>query len=304
MIDYDLIVIGGGPAGLTAGLYAVRKGLSALVIERELEGGKVLEAYDIENYPGITGKIHGTRLIENIKEQVKSQNVIINTLESVTDVSKEENFIITTDKSKYNTKAVILATGTYLRKLGVKGEAKFRGKGVSYCATCDGPLFKNKTVAVVGGGNTAVSSALYLSEVVKKVYLIHRRNELRAENTLAQRIIKSDVEILWDSIPVEITGDKFVSQFVIENLKSKEIRSIDVDGVFIFVGDLPNNELANKLEIKLTEQGFVDIDKECRTSVKGVFAAGDITGVSLQIATAVGQGCTASLKAYDYIKGI
>ncbi len=302
MSKYDLIIIGAGPAGLTAGLYAVRKGLNVLVIEKQLEGGKVLEAYNIENYPGFVEKINGTDLVENIKKQVLSQGLKINTLEEVIDIKKGKNFFIKTSKSNYKAKAIILALGTHLRKLDLEGESEFRGKGVSYCATCDGPLFREKNVAVIGGGNTAVTSALYLSEICKKVYLIHRRDELRAEKALAEKVINSNVDIIWDSVAKKIDGDKLVNKIIVKNVKTDKTKQLDVDGVFILIGYEANNMLAKKIGINLTENGFIEINKKCQTNIDGIFAAGDITGVSLQIATAAGQGCTASLESYNYIK--
>ena len=304
----DLVVIGAGPAGLTAGIYAARAGLKVIILEALKAGGLIAENALIENYPGFPSGISGFEFANRLVEQAVKNGVEVREGEPVRDVVRLEDgrFLVKTDEGEYECYAVILATGTRRKKLGVKGEEEFRGRGVSYCAVCDGPLFRGRKVAVVGGGNTAVSEAIYLSSLASKVYLIHRRNALRAEEALQKALFnKNNVEVLWNTVVKEIVGEEKVYGVKVADINTGEVRSVDVDGVFIAIGEEPNNELAKKLGLALTEEGYVKVDlNTMETSIPGVYAAGDITGVFKQAAVAVGQGALAANSAYNRIQQV
>lgn len=298
---YDLIIIGGGPAGLTAGIYALRSRLKTLLLEKMIPGGQVLTTYEVENYPGFSKKILGQTLMKNMEKQAKNFGLKIN-LEQVTQVELNgEEKTITTSENTYKTKTVIIATGAYPRSLNITGEKDFTGKGVSYCATCDGFFFKNKEIAVVGGGNTALEEALYLSNIVSKLTLIHRRDEFRAVKLLQDRVFNNKkIDILFDSIVVEIIGDKKITGLKVKNVKTNEIQDLILDGVFMSIGFLPNTALFEK-ELTLKD-GFIKTDEEMRTSIAGVFAAGDVRSKSVrQIVTAASDGAIAALGAEKYL---
>lgn len=298
---YDVIIIGGGPAGMTAAIYAAKREMKTLLIEKGPFGGYMLLTNKIENYPGFL-KISGSELSERMEEQVRSLNVDIVSAEA-TKLHLEGNVKkVDTTEGTYEGKAIILAVGGGHKKLEVKGEKEYTGRGVSYCSTCDAPFYKGKTVAVVGGGNSAISDALYLSDVAKKVYLIHRRDSLRAEESRQAELRKKGVEILLNTAIDEIIGDKFVNAVQIRNLTDNTVRRIQLDGVFISIGTIPHSELAKEAGVKLDEKSFIKVDRNQETNVEGVFAAGDVTGGVLQISTAVGEGCVAALSAYKYVK--
>jgi len=301
---YDLIIIGGGPAGLTAGIYAMRSQLKTLLLEKMIPGGQVLTTYEVENYPGFAEKILGQTLMDNMEKQARNLGLEIK-LEDVTDVELEPSEkIITTSEATYKAKSVIIATGASPRSLQINGEKEFTGRGVSYCATCDGFFFKNKEIAIVGGGNTALEEALYLSNIVSKVTLIHRRDEFRAVKILQERVFNNKkIDILFNSIVVEITGDKKANTLKIKNVKTEKIKDFIVDGLFISIGLLPNTSLfENKL---LFEDGFIKSDEEMRTSIAGVFAAGDVRSKSVrQIVTAAADGAIAALTAEKYLESL
>lgn len=305
-LDWELIVIGGGPAGMTAAIYGARYGLKTLLLESKVLGGAQATSPGIENYPGYTF-IVGLELANKMKEQVKKCGAIIKEITEVKNIEKEGNdgdFLLNTRRGVYRAKAIIIATGGGHKHLGVPGEDLLTGRGVSYCATCDGPLFREKTVAVVGGGNTAVTEALYLSEVVQKVYLIHRRDELRAEKIIQDYVFNSSVEIIWDTIVKEIKGDDLVNELILENVKTGEIRSLPVEGAFIALGSSPESELAKSIGVETNKRGEIIVNAKQSTNIAGVFAAGDVVESMKQIAVAVGHGAIAADSAYSYIRKI
>ncbi len=302
--NYDLFVVGAGPAGMTAGMYGVRSGLETVVVEKGISGGLSNEAPEIKNYPGFTS-VGGMELAEKMKEQAL-EYVEIKELEAVEKIEtvvkekeKEKSMVLFTEKGSYVTKAVIMSTGTKHRKLGAKGEAEFLGRGISYCATCDGFFFRDKPVIVVGGGDSAVKEALYLKNIGCEVTLIHRRDKLRAEPYLQKELEKSGVPILWNSVVKEIKGDKAVRSIVRYDKKKRIEDELSVEGVFIAIGEEPVNELAVQIGIKLDKNGYIITDKNQRTNIERVYAAGDITGGVRQIVVACAEGAIAATSAYN-----
>ncbi len=301
--EWDLIIIGGGPGGMTAAIYGARYGLRTLLLEGGVLGGAQATSPAIENYPGFVF-ITGMELAEKMKQHVKKAGATIKEITEVSSVERDDNtgkFIVTTRRGDYVARTIVFATGGGHRKLGVPGEEEFTGRGVSYCATCDGPLFRGKTVAIVGGGNSAVTEALYLAEVTGKTYLIHRRDELRAEKALQNQILNSSVEILWSTILKEIRGDQLVTELVLENVKTGEQMTLKVDAVFISIGVEPKSELAKELGVETNEYGEILVDKQQRTNIPGVFAAGDVTDAMKQIVVAAAGGAVAADSAHKYI---
>ena len=303
MKHWDLIIIGAGPAGLTAGIYGARSGLKTLIIEEKLPGGVAAEAPLIENYPGFPS-ISGRELMNKIAEHCKGLGVEIKELERVVELDlKGEKKVVKTDQGVYTASAVIIASGCHHRELGVPGESEFRGKGVSYCAVCDGAFFKGKRVLVVGGGNSAAISAIYLSNLTPHVKLAHRRNQLRAEKVLAKTLEEQNVEILWNTELKEIKGDVKVRSVVLFNNKTNEVREMEVDGVFVQVGEVPNSQMAKEAGVDVDGRGYIIVDERQRTNIPGVYAAGDVTTIPVkQIGTAVGQAIVAATEAFGYIK--
>ncbi len=303
-VDYDLVIIGAGPGGLTAGLYAGRAKMKVLLLEKAAPGGQIIVSDWIENYPGFPDGISGFDLGEKMKTHALNFGVTIETAEvKAVDFSGQEKKIELTDKT-ITTKSVILAPGAAPRSLNV-GEEKFVGKGVSFCATCDAPFFKGKTVVAVGGGDTAVQEALYLTKFADKVYLVHRRDELRATKILQERAFANDkIEFVWDSVVKGMDGFFSVENVIVENVKTKETTKLAANGCFIWVGVLPNTKfLENNVELDKT--GFIVTDMNMATSVKGVFAAGDARVTPLrQVSTAVGDGAIAAISAEHYIENI
>ena len=298
---YDVIIIGGGPAGMTAAIYAAKREMKTLLLEKGPFGGYMLLTNKIENYPGFL-KISGSELAEKMEEQVRSLNVDIVSAEATKLHLTGNTKKVETSEGTYEGKSVIFAVGGGHKKLEAKGEKEFTGRGVSYCSTCDAPFFKGKIVAVAGGGNSAISDALYLSDVAKRVYIIHRREALRAEEARQSELRKKGIEILLNTGIDEIIGDKFVNALLIRNLADNTVRRLSVDGVFISIGTIPHSELAKDAGVKLDDKNFIKADKNKETNIEGVFAAGDVTGGVLQISTAVGEGCIAALSAYKYVK--
>lgn len=298
-MGYDLIVIGGGAAGLSAGIYGVRSGLKTLVLDKGPAGGLLTEAPWIENYPGME-TIKGMDLIEKLKSHAK-QYAEIKEFEPVEDIEVGGNFLVRTTKGEYTSEALIFATGTELRKLGVKGEAEFAGKGVSYCPICDGNIFKGKRVAVVGGGDTAAVDALFLKNLGCRVTMIHRREQLRAEEIHKKRL-QGKVNLCLNSVVEEITGDKFVKGIRIRNVKDNTEKTLDVDGIFVCIGNVPNTGLAAKIGVSLDKEGFIETDKKQRTNVGRVYAAGDVTGGVKQVVVACAEGAIAALSAFEDIR--
>lgn len=299
---YDLIIIGGGPAGLTAAIYAIRLGLKTVMLEKELVGGQIARSDIIENYPGFPS-ISGAGLMEHFEAQARGLGLEI-IMREVSEITEDNGIqVLKTTDGDMRAKAVIIATGAQPRRLGAKNEVEYTGKGVSYCATCDGPFFKGLTVLVVGGGDTALKEAVYLSKITKKVYIAHRRDEFRGEKIQQERAEAAEnIEFLKSHVLKELNGDMVVKEAVIEDLKTGEIKTIAVDGAFIFVGITPTTGFVNA---EKNEQGFIKTNQNMETNVPGVFAAGDCrTTPLLQVATAVGDGAIAAYKAADYIEGL
>ncbi|MEM3626730.1 MAG: thioredoxin-disulfide reductase [Candidatus Bathyarchaeia archaeon] len=301
---WDLVVIGAGAAGLAAGIYGARSGLKTLILEEKMAGGTTADAPLVENYPGYQS-ISGIELAQKMAAQCRNAGAKINEFEKVLSLDlKSEKKIVKTSKAVYEAKAIIIASGSHYREIGVPGEREFRGKGVSYCGICDGPLFKGKRVLVVGGGNSAVITALYLAELASEAKIAHRRSEFRAEEALVKALkTKGNVEILWNTEVREIKGDKLVNKVVLFDNKNGELREIDVDGVFIQAGEEPNSQLAKEAGVKVDDDDYIIVDARQRTNIVGVYAAGDVTNHPVkQIGVAVGQGITAALEAYGRIR--
>ena len=302
--NWDLIIVGAGPAGLTAGIYGARSGLRTLVLEMKMPGGLAAEAPIIENYPGFPERISGSDLIEKMMSQCERAGAEIHCPERVLELELTgESKRVTTERGAYSAASVVIATGTERRSLGVLGEEKFHGRGVSYCAMCDGPLFKNRSVAIVGGGNCAATDALFLSNLASSVRLIHRRSALRAENALIEGMRRNGVEFLLDTEVGEIRGEDNVRSVVLHSNRTGASTEIEVDGVFIEAGRLPNTEVARRAGIELDERGYIVVDARQRTNIEGVYAAGDVTtGPHKQIGTAVGDAIIASAEAFAYVR--
>ena len=302
--DYDLVIVGSGPAGLTASIYAARARLNTLVLEKSATGGQILVTDWIENYPGFPEGLSGADLVMKMAEQAKRFGVEIETNQvlsmQVTDAVKK----IVLDDRTVTCKAVILATGASPMKLGVPGEEEFYGKGISTCATCDAPFFRNSVVAAVGGGDTAVQESIFLTRFVEKVYLIHRRDELRATRILQERAMENPkIEIVWDSVLTAVNGsDAGVSSITVKNVKTGEQRELAVEGCFIWVGTAPNTSFLEGT-VEVDRSGFVVVNEKMETSVPGVYAVGDVRNTPLrQVATAVGDAAIAAFEAAQYIE--
>ncbi|HOV79751.1 MAG TPA: thioredoxin-disulfide reductase [Bacillota bacterium] len=303
MEKYDVAIIGGGPAGLAAGLYAARALLKTVLFERGVAGGLAAATERIENYPGFEEGIGGWELAGRMESQAKRFGLEI-VASSVSKIIRGKNFfILQTDEGDLTARTVILATGAQHQKLGVKGETEMHGLGVSYCATCDGAFFKNKKVAVVGGGDAAVEEAIFLTRFAEKVFIIHRRGELRATKILRERARKNPkIEFVWHSVLEEITGSYFVEGIRIRDVRSGETVEMKVDGVFIYIGTRPNSELVSDLAA-LDDRGYVITDDNMATDCPGLFAAGDVRRKLLrQVVTAVADGATAAVAAEKYIE--
>ena len=298
LVETDVVVVGGGPAGLTAGIYLERSGLKTAVIERDALGGQVATTPVVENYPGFT-QVGGKTLVD-IMVSHALEYVKIFQGEQVIDVAPGYPFEITTTRRRFIAKAILLATGASHRHLGVPGEQRLSGRGVSYCATCDGPLFKGRRVILIGGGDSAVTEALHLHHMGVDVTLVHRRDKLRAQDFLASKITQSDIPILWNTEVKEITGGERVQSVTVINNQTGEQRQLQTDGVFLSIGYTPTVDLAQKLGVELTEDGFID-QKNHRTNVPGIYSAGDVEGGYKQIVTAAGQGSEAALVIFEDI---
>ncbi|HKZ45821.1 MAG TPA: thioredoxin-disulfide reductase [Thermodesulfobacteriota bacterium] len=297
---YDVIIIGGGPAGLTAGIYAQRARLKTLLLEKEMVGGQIAVSDVIENYPGFPS-ISGADLMEKFEGHAKGLGLEIRMTDviAVEDMGKE--VIVKTSEGDLTARTVIVATGAKPRKLGISGEKEFTGKGVSYCATCDGPFFKGQRVLVIGGGDTAVKEAVYLSRIAGKVYIVHRRDQLRAEKIIQAKALSiPNIEMLWSHVLKEIKGKKGVEKVVLQNLKDNSLKEIDAEGVFIFTGINPTTDF---VDVEKDKSGFIKTGQDMQTSVKGIFAAGDCRTTPLkQVSTAVGDGAIAAFMAEKYIE--
>ena len=299
---YDVVVIGGGPGGYCAALYAARANLSTLVIEKFAPGGQMATTEIVENYPGFVDGINGFELGMQMKKGAERFGVKTK-LAEVKSVELETNpKLIHTAKDTFEAKTVILALGAFPRELGLENERHLRGRGVSYCATCDGMFYRDKTVVIVDGGNTAVADAIFLAKICKKVYLVHRRDELRASKTYMDSLERTaNIEFLWSSEVVEILEDEFVTGVKVKSRKDESVQEIACDGIFVAIGNIPNTDLI-KGQVELDEAGYVLADETTRTNIPGVFAVGDMRQKPLrQIVTAVSDGAVASKYAEEFI---
>ena len=304
MENWDVIIIGAGSAGLAAGIYAVRSGLKTLILDEKLAGGTISDAPTVVNYPGFA-EISGGELAEKMTNHAKKLGSIIHDIEPVVSMDLAgETKKVTTSRATYESKVVIISQGSHYKEIGAKGEKEFRGRGVSYCGVCDGPFFKGKKVVVVGGGNSACITTLYLSGLASQVTVIHRRQAFRAEETLVSDISsKGNVDILWNTEIQEIKGDKQVRAVTLIDNTTQKTSEFPVDAVFVQVGEAPNSQIAQASGIETDEHGYIKIDIRQHTNVAGVYAAGDVTNHPVkQVGTAVGQGITAALEAYSYIR--
>jgi thioredoxin reductase (NADPH) len=300
---YDVIIVGSGPAGLAAAIYAKRAELSLLVIEKAgLSGGQVINTYEVDNYPGIPG-IGGFELSMKFREHADKLGATFVNGE-VTDFALEGEIKVITmdDGTKHKAKSVVIATGGVPRHLNVEGEEKLSGMGVSYCATCDGAFFKNKTVAVVGGGDVAVEDAIFLARICKQVYVIHRRDQFRASKSVTTRLLAlENVKILWDSVVENINGNEKVESIDVKNIKTDEKSSYEVSGIFIAVGYLPNSDPYKKV-VTVDEAGYIIAGEKCETNIPGIYAAGDVRTKELrQIITAASDGANAITAVEKYL---
>jgi thioredoxin reductase (NADPH) len=297
--QYDVVIIGGGPAGISAAIYALQGGASTLVIEKAIEGGQMNLTDVIENYPGFK-TIKGEELSSLMKEHAEhfGADFYDGKVIELKDEDSHKTVVMENGKT-IKSKAIIIASGSYPRKLGVKGEEEFSSRGVSYCASCDGHFFKNKKIAVVGGGNTAVEEAVYLSNIAKEVYIIHRREKLRADKLYQDRAFsRNNIKFKWNSVIEEIKGKDKVESLVIKNLKNDEVYEEPFDGVFVFVGLVPETSFLNKDLFDFDEYGFLITDENMETKVKGIYAVGDVRKKELrQIVTAVSDGAIAASHA-------
>lgn len=302
MESRELVIIGAGPAGLTAGLYAARAAIDTVLIERSMPGGQAASTDRIDNYPGFPGGIGGFELSKKMADQAKEFGceIIYSDVESI---ERDENaFIIKHLSGEITAKTVIVATGAKPIMLGIKGEQEFHGRGVSYCATCDGAFFKDKKIAVIGGGNAAVEEALFLTKFASKVYIVHRRDQLRAAKLAQKKAFEnSKIEFIWDSVLGEIKGDKTVEKVIVKNVKTGEESELSVDGVFVYIGTQANSDLLRGL-VDLDERGYVIAAEDTVTKVPGLYVAGDLRKKPIkQVVTAAADGAVAAMQAEKYL---
>lgn len=302
-MHYDIIIIGSGPAGLAAGLYAARGQMRTLILEKGGFGGQIATSWEVENYPGAPADTTGPSLTERMREQCVDFGVEFQTEEFKYFEKTGQTFEVTTSSTVYQTKAIIVATGAQPKLLGCPGELEFRGLGVSYCATCDANFFRNLEIAVVGGGDTAIEEAIYLTKFASKVTVIHRRDKLRAAKVLQERAMENEkIRFVWDSVVEEIKGDGLVQSIVVKNVKDGALTEIPVRGVFVYVGQIPHTQyFVGTLEKDARD--YLITDEDMCTNIPGVFAAGDVRRKSLrQVVTAAGDGAIAAVSAIKYIE--
>lgn len=300
MKTYDIIIVGAGPGGLTAGIYAGRQGTKTLILDKGLAGGIGREVSLMENYPGFD-TISGFELVEKMKLQCMKfvelhENEIVKNIEK-----NEDKFLVTTHKDEYCGKTIILATGSSHKHLEIPGEEEYLGKGVSYCATCDGLFFKDKDVIMIGGGNSALQEAIFLDNVGCNVTIIHRRDRLRAQQYLQKEIKERNINVIYDTTAEEIKGNTFINSVILKNVKTDEYHEFKTQGVFVSIGYEPHNKLAKKLNVKLNENGEILTDKHQRTNIDHIYSAGDICGGLRQWVVACGEGAIAATSAYEDI---
>lgn len=300
---FDTLILGGGPAGLSAAIYAARGACTTAIVDTSMLGGQPTNYLELENYPGF-GLVDGFDLMEKFEQHVDKFGVAkfpMQEIESIDLTSKIKTIV--TKEATFKAKTVIIATGAQPKKMDVPGEQEFTGRGVSYCAVCDGAFYKDKTVAVVGGGNAAVEEAMYLTKFANKVYVIHRRDSLRADKIVQDRAFKNEkIEFIWDTIPKEVLGKNTVDTFVIENVKTNKVSNLQVDGVFPYIGYNANAECF-KGQVKQDDAGFIITDETMQTSVDGVFAVGDVRTTPLrQVITAAADGAVGAVHAIKYLE--
>ena len=303
MEKYDIIIVGAGPGGLTAGIYAGRQGTKNLILDKGFAGGIGREVPEMENYPGFDS-ISGLELIDKMKSQA-IKNCELHENENVLEIIKtddEYRFTVKTDKDSYLSKTVILATGSSHRQLNAKGEEEFKGKGVSYCATCDGFFFQGRDIIMVGGGNSALQEALYLNNLGANVTLVHRRDEFRAQKHLQNQIEEEGINVIYNAVVEEIKGDMLVDSVVLKDTQTGKLTDLPISGIFISVGYVPHTELAEQLGVNLDESGHIVIDKEQKTNVDYVYAIGDVCAGLKQWVVACGEGAVAATSAFHDIK--
>lgn len=300
-LNFDTIILGGGPAGLSAAIYASRGAVSTAIVDINMLGGQPSNYLELENYPGFQ-IVGGYDLMEKFEEHADKFGVHKFPMQEVKSIDLKSKTIIT-NEYEFKAKTIIVATGAQPMKLGVPGENEFLGRGVSYCAVCDGAFYRNKVVAVIGGGNAAVEEAMYLTKLADKVYIIHRRDELRADKIVQERAFKNEkIEFIWNSVVKEIKGDNLVTTAVLENVKTKEVSDLSVNGVFPYIGMTPNVENING-QLQQDARGFVVTDETMATSVEGVFAVGDVRTTPLrQVITAASDGAVGAVYAVKYIE--
>ncbi|MCI4438839.1 thioredoxin-disulfide reductase [archaeon] len=301
--EWDVVIIGAGPAGLTAATYAARYGLKTLVLEAENPGGQVAVSPLIENYPGFTS-ISGEELASRMLKQALSTGATILVPERVKEIrlSESEKVVLTESEKEFKTKVLVIATGAEYLKLNVPGEKELFGRGVSHCATCDGPLYKGKRITVVGGGNTAVTSAIYLSSIASELIVVHRRDRFRAEWKSSDILLQKDnVRIYWNSLVERIVGKNYVEGVIIKNIKTGEVVEEKTNAVFVLIGLKPRSELAMKAGIEVDKNGYIVVDRKMRTNIPGVYAIGDVVGGYDQITKTVGEATIAIMDAYETI---
>jgi len=301
---YDVIILGAGPAGLSAAIYTGRALLDTLILERAAPGGQILLTDFIENYPGFPEGIEPFKLTENFRKQAERFGAKIEMDEAKEIRKKDDLWLIEGRNQEYLAKTVVIASGAYFRKLGVKGEGKYTGKGVSYCATCDAFFFKDKVVAVVGGGNWALTEALLLTKFARKVKVIHRRDQFRGEKILQDRTIEHEkIDVLWDTVIEEVVGQNILGGLRVKNVKTGAASELKLDGLFVSIGTVPNSEFVKGL-VEVNEWGEIIVGKKMTTSLPGIYAAGDVTDACpQQVATAVGTGVAAAIALDEYLQG-
>jgi len=302
-VDYDVVIVGGGPAGLTAGLYAARGALKTLILEKLLPGGQAATTYWIDNYPGFPEGVSGPQLMMSMKDQAIRFGLEIEMDEATDLLVNEEGFAVVGQNGKYTAHAVIVASGATVARLGVPGEEELRGKGVSYCATCDGAFFRDEELVVVGGGDAAVEEGIYLTKFAKKVHVVHRRDRLRATRAIQERAFKNErMDFIWDTVVEEILGDQTVEGVHLRNVKTGEVRELACKGVFIYVGNIPNSNFL-KGKVEMDKKGYIVTDNDMATSQNGVFACGDVRKKALrQVVTACGEGAAAAFSAEQFVE--
>lgn len=299
---FDIVIIGAGPSGYTAGIYCSRAGYDTLILSGILPGGQLVNTTEVENYPGFEKGVMGPDLMIEMRKQTQRMGTTIIDDEVVDVDFRHKPFKVLTASEEYEGRAVIIATGANPRKLGVNGEQKFAGKGVSYCATCDGPFFRNQELIVVGGGDSAIEEATFLTKFATTVHIVHRREALRASKIMQERAIKNNkIKFHWNSAVIDIKGDQKMHQAVLKNIKTGEEKTLDVAGLFVAIGHEPNTKLFKK-QIDLDDEGYIILKNKTHTNIEGVFAAGDVHDRSYkQAITAAGFGCMAAIDVDKYL---